>query len=54
MWRLGAGVAVSFLWVKTLALAIIQDVPKLAGRKNITENNGDAYLYSGRFPVSQL
>jgi hypothetical protein len=31
---LSAGVAVRLSWVKTLALAIIQDVPKLAGRKN--------------------
>ena len=36
---------------KTLALAIIQDVPKLAGRKNSSSNNGSAYWYSGRFPV---
>ena len=36
----------------TLALAIIQSVPKLAGRKNIVSNNGDACFYSGRFPVS--
>ena len=31
-------------FIKTLALAIIHDVPKLAGRKNIQGNNGDAYL----------
>jgi hypothetical protein len=28
--------------LKTSALAIIYDVPKLAGRKNIQGNNGDA------------
>ena len=40
---------------KTLALAIIQSVPKLAGRKNITEIIMVAPTsYSGRFPVSQL
>jgi len=48
---LSAGVAVRLSWVKTLALAIIQDVPKLAGRKNSSSNNGSAYWYSGRFPV---
>ena len=39
---------------KTLALAIIQDVPKLAGRKNKSLNNGNAYWYSGRFPVFEI
>ena len=37
---------------KTLALAIIQNVQKLAGGKNIVSNNGNAHCYSGRFPVS--
>ena len=36
---------------KTLALAIIQNVQKLAGGKNKYSNNGNAYWYSGRFPV---
>jgi len=36
---------------KTLALAIIQNVQKLAGGKNKCSNNGNAYWYSGRFPV---
>jgi hypothetical protein len=31
---LGAGAAVRLSWVKTLALAIIQNVQKLAGGKN--------------------
>ena len=34
------------------ALAIIQNVQKLAGGKNKNSDNGNAYLYSGRFPVS--
>ena len=46
------GEPVRFLWVYKLALAIIQNVQKLAGGKNIVSNNGNAYLYSGRFPVS--
>ena len=29
----------------------IQSVPKLAGRKNKSQNSGNAYCYGGRFPV---
>ena len=33
-------------------MAIIQNVQKLAGERTTKGNNGNAYLYSGRFPVS--
>ena len=38
----------------TLALAIIQNVQKLAGGKNYRDNNGNAYWNSGRFPVFSI
>ena len=39
------------LLANNIALAIIQNVQKLAGGKNIERNNGNAYWNSGRFPV---
>ena len=40
------------LLANNIAMAFIQNVQKLAGGKNKSSNNGNAYWNSGRFPVS--